>query len=579
CMDAVWVWEADGMADLGAYSGSTPIASPSVSNGAMVFDSDFYDNAGIQGNFGLGICASPQVAELISPVMDLTGAGALSLQFNQYFRQFNSVYKVAWSADGGNSWSDDIIFNDDVAVNQASTPNDVETVPLKGATGSSQFRIKFIIEGDYYFWIIDDVTIVLRENNNMQVNENWYAIAPNFRTPLSQVEGFGFLADIENVGGNDQTNVKLNITVKKDGNPAVVYSEDNVYGTVPSDSLWENVSFGDFTPDPVKANYTATYTLSSDSLDVDMSNNTLQFKFEITDSVFAKEKAKTRDVLPAAGNWDNGEAHSWAYGNYFYVPKGEGMIASSASFGIQNASELAGLPLQIRLYRWYDNDNDGNMGTEMDGERELVGLNDYTILGTEPNTSIRKISLFDFSFDEHPKLEDDAHYVIMVEFTAPDDMTDYVTFASEEYDYGAMVLNSAQLLKPRYAAMLGINDPLIDEVYSSLGFGWDIVPVVRLHVNEAPNATNELNPELNKVELFPNPASNLLNVEMALEKTMEKVYLRVVNSKGQVMHQADFQNFQQDKLQIDISQFAAGNYLVFITTDAGQAVRKFAVQR
>ena len=50
--DALWVWNATGDALDGAYSsGSGAINSPSVSNGAAVFDSDFYDNGGMPDSF------------------------------------------------------------------------------------------------------------------------------------------------------------------------------------------------------------------------------------------------------------------------------------------------------------------------------------------------------------------------------------------------------------------------------------------------------------------------------------------------------------------------------------------------
>ena len=38
----------------GAYGGNALIISPTVTNGFIIFDSDYLDNAGTQGAFGLG---------------------------------------------------------------------------------------------------------------------------------------------------------------------------------------------------------------------------------------------------------------------------------------------------------------------------------------------------------------------------------------------------------------------------------------------------------------------------------------------------------------------------------------------
>ena len=159
--DAVFVWEADGRADLGNFSGAgDPIASPSVDNGAVVFDSDFYDNDGMDDNFGGGIAPADQTGLLRSPSIDLSAETAVSVQFNQYTRNFQSEYFIRYSNDGGNSWIDTLQFNENVTVNTATEVDDVIYLPLPGAGGTDNFVMEFIYQANYYFWIIDDVQIV-----------------------------------------------------------------------------------------------------------------------------------------------------------------------------------------------------------------------------------------------------------------------------------------------------------------------------------------------------------------------------------------------------------------------------------
>ncbi len=573
--EANWVWEADGKADQGAFSagtGTAGILSPSVDNGAMVFDSDFYDNGGDPNNIGGGPYPAPQVAELISPVMDLEGEEALAVEFNQYTRNFQSTYAVAWSMDGGATWSDPIFFNQDIDVNEQTTRDDVVRVPLKGASGSSQFRIKFIYEGNYYFWIIDDVKIVRRTNHEMRINDNWYAIAPNYQTPVTQREPFGFLADIENVGAFDETNVKLHMVIRQVGGDTV-YTDYHDYGTIARDSLAENQSFGNFLPPDMTGIYRAEYVLEYDSIasDLDPDNNVIPFFFEISDSTFAKEDGGTRAIYPAAGNWDPGEPRSWAYGNFYHIPEG-GMVASSASFALGNAADVAGELLYVALYKWTDLNEDAQCDPD---ERTLVGINLYEIQGNEVPIIPVTVGLADLD-DEPVVLEANTDYVLMLEYVAQDE-TEVDFVASDEFDYGAMILNSQQMGAPRYAAMLGINGDLTVEPYSSLGFGWDLVPVVRLNVTELPNATREPLLEQLATRLTPNPASEYVQVELPGTTSSVEAELRLIDTRGRLVQLQQTRLGAGQQARLDLRDLPTGTYFLLVRTKEGVASRKLQI--
>ena len=121
--NALWVWSADGSGSTGGYWGErTPINSPSVANGAAIFNSDFYDNGGVQGDFGLGLAPSPQTSELVSPIIDCSGETSVALKFFQYFRNFDATTSVLVSGDAGATFTEyGITVNDDVPTNGEST--------------------------------------------------------------------------------------------------------------------------------------------------------------------------------------------------------------------------------------------------------------------------------------------------------------------------------------------------------------------------------------------------------------------------------------------------------------------------
>lgn len=570
----LWRWTADGSVQ-GAF-GNNVINAPTTCNGSMAFATDFYDSNGDQNGTGTGPCTAPQEGELISPVIDLsnTPAAGVSLQFFQVTRQFQSDYFVGFSTDNGNTWTE-IPINEDLVTN-ASPTQSVVRVALPGVVGSSQVRVKFRYAANYYYWVIDDVRLIEQEANNMQVNENFYAIAQNAATPIDLVEPIHFLADISNVGASTQTNVNLNMTILKSDN-SVAFDEDLSYGSVNGNSIVENVPFNEsFTPDAIDA-YEATYSISADADDFDPSNNELSFQFTVTDSIWAKELGQTRIVIPAASNWDAGEAHTWTYGNHYATPDlgSEEIYATSISFAIdatQSAGAAAGQTPQLSLYQWVDTNNDGNA---QDTERSFLAFASYLVLGTETEDDIITVA-----FEEPVLLESNAHYLAMLEYIAPDDATDLWLGASDAFNYNAMIfVNGPDVLtRPRFGSMLAIGD-LSTAEYSSTGFGTDLVPIVRLNASKVITGTKDPLEGNNLVEVYPNPVQDILNLKYDLEQTAENLSIRVMDVTGKVVLDRQYSQVKKDNIEINVKQLAAGTYNVQLTTENGTTTRRFVVAK
>lgn len=573
----LWRFDANGEG-VDPCAGPVAIVSPSSCNGAMVFESGFADNGDVCPTTtpgGNGTCPSPHVGELISPEIDLTGSNAsgYSLRFYQITAQFLSTYWVGWSYDGGTSW-DSVQVNTEVGVNEFDN-EPVIKVPLVGSQDASSVMVKFRYEADYYLWLIDDVQIISQEANNLQVKSNFYAIPPNASTPLSQAEPFGFLADIENIGASEQSNVNLNVTVV-DTNFNIVYSDDLSYGAVPPNTLVENVPFNNtFTP-AQQGEFLGIYDISSDFPDADSSNNFQFFFFEVSDTTFSKEFGPTRVIGPAQAEWDENEPHSWAYGNYYYVKNGQGNYVRSVTFGLGNPSEVANRGLLVTLYKWAeDTNNDGNADAN---ERTPVGFTFYSVTGNEAPGAPITIP-FPTPGEDALELEDETPYLIMLEYLT-NDAVNLDLVASEDLDYGASILVSQQLGAPRYAGMLGINGDLTTEPYSSLGFGTDLVPMVRLNVGANPaTSTKELVSIENEFAVYPNPATAVLNVQLALQESASTAQLRIFDISGRTLLQRKYDSVQLESFQYPVNHLAAGTYFLQVITENGTGTKKFIVTK
>jgi len=576
----LWEWTPTGEAvGGGAFPGGTHINSYTACNGAVAFNSDYLDNGGDLDNQGNGPCPGVQVGELISPTIDVsnTTAPGVSLEFVQGLSEFESSFWVGWSIDDGVTW-DSVRINDEYPTFSLNV-SEVKRVPLPGAAGTSTLRVKFRYEGYYYAWIIDDVRIVEQEGYNLKVNQNFYAIPPNAQFPAGFTDPIPLLSDYSNIGALDQDDVVLGVDIYDPDANSVHSSQINV-GTLPANTVIENNLFDTYVPasDASIGTYTGVYSITSPNQDFDETDNTQEFSFDVTEGIFAKEKGVTRGVFPAAGEWDTDEPHSWGYGNAFYIPDntdpaGNPMRLTGGSFFIRNAADVAGRSVTLFLYTWDDASGNGD-GIADPNERERVALGIYVIQGTEGPTEEIFVEMKTYTGDDY-FFEPNTHYILMVEYST-EDQVDFNLGASEDYDYFAMVFTTDSLQMPRYAGMLGIDADLTQEPFSSVGFGYDIVPAVRMHVDFV-TGTDEL-PLGNEMQLSPNPAREYVNLSFDLEKAYEEAEVQIFDLNGRLVLRRQLNTVQNGELQLGLQGLEAGSYTLKLVTEDGALSRKLIIQ-
>jgi hypothetical protein len=588
-INAGWKYLPNGLIDMGAYIfAGAAINSPTLCDGAVGVDSDFNDNAGIEGNFGNGPCPTPGEHFLVSPVIysgAWTGAG-LSLTWTQALRQFQSTYMFSYrTKDVGGDWADwtNVTINTEFATNGNFETNDVQRFFMPGAAGHDSLQVRFVYNDNYYMWAIDDVKIVETECNNLRVQTNFYAIAPWATIPADQVREFAALADIYNAGACPQTNVVLNHTVIDTATGAVVYNENLAYGTVGPDSLAENKLFPELINLPKEeACYQATYTLTSDSTDFDPTDNTITSFYCVGGNVFGHEDGFTRSVAVNGAIYDPGAPLSYAYGNVF-KPEVDATV-DHIIWGVNNPDDMAGKTVSIYLLQWTD--TNGDLIAE-NSERRFVGFNDYTFTGTEGDNAILQTELENFDNPGDPVvMRAGFQYIALVEYVATD-QTQFFLLASEDRDYGAQVLamDSAfahGLTTERlFMTALGFspdgNIANIDYEVRELDvndtrvyFGDDIVPMIRVVVQSTINTNDEL-PINNLVAAYPNPATDQVSVKLEFTQPYDDVQLRLINNIGQTVFEKVINTtITVHTESINVSALATGNYLLQVETPDGQ---------
>ncbi len=549
------------------------LMSPTASNGAMVFNFEYMRYGGDINNVPANPPYGEFVGEIISPTIDMSDvSGPINISYYQVGRYLNAAdgydlqCSISFSPDDGATWSAPINAFPDWEIRDVYNGEQQLPIPSNlGLQGSPTVKMKFTYSQDFYYWMIDDITIIERTEPDMRANMSFFAIAPNYATPKSQVEEFGFLVDIENIGGTTEENVNVNVRVQNGETGAVVYETDQPYGSITPDSLAENVPFGAFTPPAEAATYTTTYRVSSDGTDNNPANNVISYDFVITDTLFAKEAGE--GLAGIRGTADN----SWTMGNVYYIPTG-GYFAKNATFGVSNAADIAGQFMTIKLLKW-EGDLDGD-GMANESEYSLVTFNGYTFDGTEDNQVITLPIDLD---GKRIPLEEGGTYIVTMEYT---DIIDQFVFflTTTNHDYGAMVFRTDSLGANRYGALLDVGNS--GDLSTGNFQGGYYVPAVRLSIADSDPTTSvtELATE-NIVNIFPNPTADELNINLDLIENSEKLNVRIMDISGKVHFTQQYEDIQSTTLEYDLRSYSSGSYIVYIETEDGIRSIPFAIQK
>ena len=591
----IWRWYGQGEGIPNAFGGSIDLTTPRSSCTAkMALPGGWYQTF-MTGNPDTIPPSNANYkdlnADLISPAIDLSAVNApVSLKFDQVSRKLNPnganphMY-VSFSYDDGVTWADTIEINSEIAANDPARQTTDKINLGDAAAGSSAVRIKFTYDMDFYYWIIDNVQLIEREANNIQANSNWYAVAHNALTPRTQLSPIGFMIDVENVGAKDQTNTNLNVTVANSAG-AEVFNENLSYGTVPAGTIVENQILPQYyTPDATAPDtYVGTYTVSTDSVDFDDTNNSVSFRFDVSENTFAREfNENIVGITPG-----DADVINWTYGVFYHVPNGSGYALTDVLFNIANADQVVDGNVNVTLYKWEDQNADGIAQANERGVSTatppitgaIVANGTHAIAAGETDIII---ALENWDEPEDPVLfEDGASYIIACAFTSPAGSTTQIALGStsgdnNNTDYQAMGFIQNELGLPFYNNMFG-SEATFDAELSS---GWAWAPRIRMNIEEAPiiDAVEDALDEANKIDVFPNPASEIISLKLELASNFESGIVKITDATGKTIRLQEYSNIQNETFTYDVSEYAAGTYFVQFVSEEGTRTERFTIAR
>lgn len=487
--------------------GGDPIASPSADNGFVIFDSNYWDDSeGPCGSFGTGTAPGPHLASLTTSSFDLSAYPNVGIEFYQYHKNYQAATKVQASVDGG-EWED--VFVNTTPLNNGSTAlNDYQRKNISSFVGGqADVRLRFLFDGNYYFWMLDDIAIFELSENNLVLQESSYGDFnpdnPDYITgyefmeysqyPVAMSPLLKLSGRVANYGYAPQNNATLNATVLgADGSTVLFDANDETETMEPeSEGIFRP---GTFQMPSEEGTYPIQFSALQDEEEDEPADNVIDDEIEITEYVYSRDRLETNAVYFPPAIFDN---VSYEVGNMFLITA-EAQACHSVSVGVSVGS-TAGSPLHAAIYKL---DVEGGLSTEMVAESDVVPLDPsaYNTIGTNHVQVI--------PFDAPVQLDKDSVYLVMVR--------------AEE--------GPSNVLFP----LSGTSPNLTSFVRFSPNTWFYLVrtPLIRMNFGEVTSIEEEL-AQIPELKLYPNPAAETVNVE--LPKSTERSELWVYNQLGQVL--------------------------------------------
>lgn len=532
----VWTWSDDpGIATFGAQP---DFGSATAENGFILFNSDANGEA------------SHDVT-ITSPAIDCSGQSSVFLRCENQYAFFSaagiSVAQVGVSTDGENFIYYDILTN--VISNDLSAAVQVASVELPEAANQPEVYLQFRWQGFFeYSWKIDDITLEGADPtplNDLVILQP--AIAANYSMPFDQIDTVEFINIIENRGLDAQTNVTTEVEITGDNGDSFMTSATVLDNIDPG--VQDTTEFAETFVPSGEGVYTLSYTVAQDEADGVPGDNGFDSEFVISDGLFAKDNG-----VPASATQPAEFAGAtWEMGNY-YIIQNEGYIAGSISFSVASNGDVPahqGQDVSIFLYRIDDN-GDANFDDE---DVTLVGFNTHTFT-TEENFDLITVDILN-PLNLEPGVElEPAEYIATVEYTQ--DMFCPYSELAYYWDISTVVKDGQWFLG---------------------GFGPETTAIVRLNKAEMVNTNDNVQLLAGKIQVTPNPASTMVDVNIDLEEASDLVNVTVRNLQGKEVLSRELNNISSETVQFDVTSLPAGTYLVHVQTEAGFRTQRLVIQR
>ncbi|HEY9176852.1 MAG TPA: PA domain-containing protein [Flavipsychrobacter sp.] len=430
----------------------------------------------------------------------------------------------------------------------------------------------------------------------------WHAYA----IPLNQVKnatsvpykGFN-AAVIGNFGTTTPTNITLKATLSwtpTGGSTSVVRTDSIVIPSfAPIDSILTPFMDIAYNLAPTTTGrYDVLYELPNDDFSGD---NKASYSFYVTDRIYSKGRYDFTNNRPLSSvGYRLGDSSAFVWGNMMYMEKAD-YIFESVQLSLSKSGEdnsMAGTDDAIVLvWEWVDANGDSIM---IGDECNLVGQGLKKFVAGDTSGQVHRVEIKDASNGTTPIVtKANSWYWVSIEvprstFMAVDGISNYFV---RSWGRSHATADTREPYSPMYQGtytnIIGLTTPLQHFPFESYYFLEDsirfsqqkkgLVPTIPLQLSLFPVDVAEVEDASPiDISLYPNPATDVVNIALNLDSKADEVSYTVVSTTGVAIKKTTHRNVINDTYAIPTSSLPAGTYFVLVNIDDSRsAVRKFTV--
>jgi hypothetical protein len=529
----------------GSCTGSSfgaPIQSPTWTNGFVIFDSNYWDNDQLPcdiANFGTGQAPGPHFATLTTPTFDLSAYTYTGLNFHQYYKKFEGTIRVEMKvANAG--WVS--LWESDLSSGGTTSTDDEVRVPLgNAAAGQSLVQLRFVFDGNYYFWMIDDVELLQLDANDMSLRTTTYGkydlYAPEHPTGFEELEYsqypnempplLKFSATVFNNGAVAQEDVRLSVSVENETTGAVLYTGTSDEGFVCAQTDEIALRAGSFQMPGDIGFYRVVYRVTQTATDANDNNDLDTLRFRITDAVLARDRGAVQSVFVPNDAYVN---RPYEVGNVIKTTTSMSLQSVSVAFALGTATPATAYA------KVYEVDFTGSLDMNLVATSETLSLNSSDI--NLFNGEVLKT----FSFATSVTLQSNKAYLVVV--ASEDGAASVVVGMNGESDY-----YTSWVVFPANGAQ-------IEEMFILTRR-----PIVRLNFGPFVGVPDFIASE-QSVRIFPNPVQGHMQVDF-MQGVNETLTIELYGADGKRVYSERITPMTRT-WNMDTSALASGYYTVRI---------------
>ena len=511
------------------------ITSSSASNGFVIFDSNYWDNnlnPCTVDNFGTGQAPGPHLSYLTTPSINLSGFPNSVLEFEQYIRYYLGNTRVEISVANG-PWE---VLHTNVLEQGITTQNTQKVrMPLPATAGNqSNVKLRFVYDGLYYFWQMDDVRILQGFANDLIIENSSYGDFdlnnPDHTTGFEMMEytqypsAFAPLVHLEsnvfNLGTNIQTNVALNARIINDNSGVLVFESNSPILPNLSPGADSVLVAGEFQIDPTVSHYSAYFNSLQTETDENIFNQIEWLQFDVTPVTYARDENNLGSMFLPSETYADAP---FEMGTVYLLPSGQQLHSVSVAIG-----EGTTLPSTVYATVFSFSLSAGIGGA-------IASTQDFEITEADINP-FGGASMKVLSFDTPVNLSQGL-YLVAVGSTNSAFQT-VIGLSGKSEDLSAWVR---------------FNNSNTDLFYLTR------TPLIRMNFGPVSDVTEQSFGQ--SFQIYPTPATESLSI---LLNEKESATIEVFDETGRRIH-SQKSNTEVSKIEMNISGFSSGIYTVRVT--------------